>query len=89
MQTQRQYKSELLINVPVFLGKISIKFLKIIFSFRDAISPYLLRRMKKDVQMVLQLPEKTEQVSLYYLFFACIIFKLNIFKTITALHFIF
>uniref|UniRef100_A0A914LR06 DNA repair and recombination protein RAD54-like n=2 Tax=Meloidogyne TaxID=189290 RepID=A0A914LR06_MELIC len=29
---------------------------------RDAISPYLLRRMKKDVQMVLQLPEKTEQI---------------------------
>ncbi|KAI1730284.1 hypothetical protein Ddc_02974 [Ditylenchus destructor] len=29
---------------------------------RDAISPYMLRRLKKDVQMVLQLPEKTEQV---------------------------
>lgn len=29
---------------------------------RDAINPYLLRRRKKDVQMVLQLPEKTEQV---------------------------
>lgn len=29
---------------------------------RDAINPYLLRRMKKDVQMVLQLPEKTEQI---------------------------
>uniref|UniRef100_A0A914HYC7 DNA repair and recombination protein RAD54-like n=1 Tax=Globodera rostochiensis TaxID=31243 RepID=A0A914HYC7_GLORO len=29
---------------------------------RDAISPYLLRRMKKDVQMVLQLPEKSEQI---------------------------
>nr|CAD2195522.1 unnamed protein product [Meloidogyne enterolobii] len=29
---------------------------------RDAISPYLLRRMKKDVQMILQLPEKTEQI---------------------------
>uniref|UniRef100_A0A914DQK6 DNA repair and recombination protein RAD54-like n=1 Tax=Acrobeloides nanus TaxID=290746 RepID=A0A914DQK6_9BILA len=29
---------------------------------RDAINPYLLRRMKKDVEMILQLPEKTEQV---------------------------
>ncbi|KAL3112868.1 hypothetical protein niasHT_015574 [Heterodera trifolii] len=29
---------------------------------RDAISPYLLRRMKKDVQMVLQLPDKSEQI---------------------------
>lgn len=31
--------------------------------FRDAINPYLLRRMKKDVQMMIQLPEKTEQVN--------------------------
>ncbi|CAD5235186.1 unnamed protein product [Bursaphelenchus xylophilus] len=29
---------------------------------RDAINPYMLRRMKKDVEMVLNLPEKTEQV---------------------------
>uniref|UniRef100_A0A915ECN9 DNA repair and recombination protein RAD54-like n=1 Tax=Ditylenchus dipsaci TaxID=166011 RepID=A0A915ECN9_9BILA len=29
---------------------------------RDAIAPYMLRRMKKDVEMVLQLPEKTEQI---------------------------
>uniref|UniRef100_A0A0N5AA18 DNA repair and recombination protein RAD54-like n=1 Tax=Syphacia muris TaxID=451379 RepID=A0A0N5AA18_9BILA len=29
---------------------------------RDAICPYLLRRMKKDVEMVIQLPSKTEQV---------------------------
>ncbi|KAI6226799.1 DNA excision repair protein ERCC-6 [Aphelenchoides besseyi] len=29
---------------------------------RDAINPYMLRRMKKDVEMVLNLPEKSEQV---------------------------
>lgn len=29
---------------------------------RDAICPYLLRRMKKDVEMAIQLPSKTEQV---------------------------
>ncbi|KHN76863.1 DNA excision repair protein ERCC-6, partial [Toxocara canis] len=29
---------------------------------RDAINPYILRRMKKDVEMTVQLPSKTEQV---------------------------
>uniref|UniRef100_A0A7E4VM44 DNA repair and recombination protein RAD54-like n=1 Tax=Panagrellus redivivus TaxID=6233 RepID=A0A7E4VM44_PANRE len=29
---------------------------------RDAINPYMLRRMKKDVEMAIQLPEKVEQV---------------------------
>ncbi|VDK51869.1 unnamed protein product [Anisakis simplex] len=29
---------------------------------RDAINPYILRRMKKDVEMAIQLPPKTEQV---------------------------
>lgn len=31
---------------------------------RDAINPYMLRRMKKDVEMAIQLPEKVEQVRL-------------------------
>lgn len=29
---------------------------------RNAIAPYILRRLKKDVEMVIQLPEKMEQV---------------------------
>ncbi|CAI4221252.1 unnamed protein product [Auanema sp. JU1783] len=29
---------------------------------RDAINPYILRRMKKDVQQVIELPEKNEQI---------------------------
>jgi DNA excision repair protein ERCC-6 len=33
-----------------------------LLTFRDAINPYMLQRFKKDVEMVLNLPDKSEQI---------------------------
>ncbi|VDO10839.1 unnamed protein product, partial [Brugia timori] len=60
VQVRTAYKCACILRyVKKCIGTLSRNFM---VNFRDAINPYLLRRLKKDVEMSIHLPTKTEQV---------------------------